>query len=384
MIARLNMGGPAHQASLLSGRRLDPERYETLLVHGSLPPGEESMAALAEREGARAELLPTLGPRVRPHDDLRGLASLVGIARRFRPDIVHTHTAKAGFIGRLAARRVRPRPAIVHTYHGHVLEGYFNAPVSRAYRALEKGLGRSSDRLIGVSEATVADLVRLGIAPRDRFKVIPLGLDLEPFSRLEDQARAELRAELGVSDSEVLVSYVGRVVPIKRLDVMLRGVAAARGRGAKLRLAVVGDGQSRPALESLARELGIAATVAFLGYRGDLTRIAAASDIAALSSANEGTPVSLIEAGAAGRPSVASEVGGVSEVVTPETGILFPSGDHRAMGQALARLTADPELRGAMGGRARERVTHRYSIGRLLGDIDALYAELVSDRPTSA
>jgi glycosyltransferase involved in cell wall biosynthesis len=380
VIARLNLGGPAHQASLLSGRRLDPERYETLLVYGAVPPDEQSMADLASREGARTEFLPSLMQPVRPQHDLRALMRLREIAREFRPDVVHTHTAKAGYLGRSAALRMRPRPAIVHTYHGHVLEGYFSAPVSQGYRALERRLARRSDRLIGVSEATVADLVRLGIAPRERFQVVRLGLDLKPFSRLDEDAGQAFRAEVGVDAEETLVTYVGRVVPIKRLDVMLRGVGEARRQGAPVRLAVIGDGETRSGLETLASELGIAEAVAFLGYRSDLAHIAAGSDIAALSSANEGTPVSLIEAGAAGRPAVASEVGGVPEVVTSETGILFPAGDDRALGVALARLSAHPDLRRRMGRRAQERVTKRYSIERLLGDIDALYAELLSGR----
>jgi glycosyltransferase involved in cell wall biosynthesis len=206
VIARLNLGGPAHQASLLSGRRLDPERYETLLVYGAVPPDEQSMADLASREGARTEFLPSLMQPVRPQHDLRALMRLREIAREFRPDVVHTHTAKAGYLGRSAALRMRPRPAIVHTYHGHVLEGYFSAPVSQGYRALERRLARRSDRLIGVSEATVADLVRLGIAPRERFQVVRLGLDLKPFSRLDEDAGQAFRAEVGVDAEETLVT----------------------------------------------------------------------------------------------------------------------------------------------------------------------------------
>src|SRR5205823_6221816 len=204
------------------------DRYETLLVHGTLASGEESMAEMAEREGAHVEFLPSLAQPVRPYRDLAALAKLAAIARRLRPHIVHTHTAKAGFVGRQAALAIRPRPLIVHTYHGHVLEGYFGPLKTGVYRSLERLMGRFSDALIGVSQATVDDLVRLGVAPRDRFRVIPLGLDLEPFTRLEDRDRHELRYELHVGEEEVLLTYVGRVVPIKRLDLLLRGFARAR------------------------------------------------------------------------------------------------------------------------------------------------------------
>ena len=360
---------------------MDPDRYETLLVHGALAPGEESMADFAEREGARMRYVPTLGQPINPLADALALRTLTVIAREFRPQIVHTHAAKAGFLARLAVLRLRPRPAIVHTYHGHVLEGYFGPAKTGVYRTLERLLARRSDCLIGVSDATVADLVRLGVAPRDRFRVIPLGLDLDPFANLDPRPGGSLRDELNVAEDEALVTYVGRVVPIKRLDVLLRAVHAARTAGAPLRLAVVGDGEQRPALERLARELGIEGSVDFLGYRRDLPAIAAAADLCAVSSDNEGTPVSLIEGAAAARPAVATAVGGVPEVVTPETGILVGPRDHHAFGTALARLVADVDLRVKLGERARQHVLHRYSATRLVADIAGLYEELLERKP---
>jgi glycosyltransferase involved in cell wall biosynthesis len=363
--------------SLLSGRRLDPERYETLLLHGRLAAGEESMADLAEREGARMEYLPSLGQPISPPRDARALAEIARIARRFRPHIVHTHTAKAGFVGRLAALlALRPRPALVHTYHGHVLEGYFGPLRGGTYRRLERRLGRASQCLVGVSDATVDDLVRLGVAPREKFRVIPLGQELDQFTRVDEAARASTRRDLGVSPEQVLLTYVGRVVPIKRLDLLLRALARARGGGTPIHLLVVGDGEIRPDLEGLAGELGVGSSVTFAGYRRDLTAIAAAADLAVLSSDNEGTPVSLIEAAAAGRPAVATDVGGVSEVVTPESGILVPQGDEGAFATAIAGLASDPELRRGMGRRAQQHVLRRYSVERLLTDIDVLYREL--------
>ena len=378
----MNLGGPAQQAALLSGRRLDPDRYETLLVHGSVAPGEESMADLARREGARAEFLPSLSQPPHPRLDATALARIVAIARRFRPQVVHTHMAKAGFLARLAAlTAVRPRPVIVHTYHGHVLEGYFGPAKSRLYRSFEAGLARVSDRLLGVSEATVDDLVRLGVADRDRFRVIPLGLDLEPFATLDPAPGRELRRGLGIGDDDVVLSFVGRVVPIKRVDVLLRALALAKDAGpSRLRLLVVGDGEIRPRLQGLSRELGIADRVHFLGYRRDLTAIASAADIAVLTSDNEGTPVSLIEAAAAGRPAVATRVGGVPEVVTPDTGLVVPPDDPEAAAAALERLGSDGDLRARLGEAARERAVRRYGVSRLVADIDSLYGELLAPR----
>jgi glycosyltransferase involved in cell wall biosynthesis len=380
----MNLGGPAQQVALLSGRRLDPSRYETILVHGSVAPGEGSMADLAQREGARTEFVPSLGPAPRPHRDVAALARITAIARNFRPHVVHTHTAKAGFLGRLAAlAAVRPRPVIVHTYHGHVLEGYFGPRKSHVYRSLETWLARRSDRLVGVSEATVADLVRLGVAARGRFRVIPLGLDLEPFAAVDRAAGAELRRSLGIGDEEVVLTFIGRLVPIKRVDVLLRGIARARG-AAPLRLLVVGDGERRSDLEALGRELRIDDRLRFLGYRRDLAALAAATDIAVLTSDNEGTPVSLIEMAAAGCSAIATRVGGVGEVVTSETGVLVPPGDFEAVASTLQRLATEPELRARLGAAAREHALRRYSASRLVADIDALYGELLTRRGVMA
>jgi glycosyltransferase involved in cell wall biosynthesis len=383
VIARLNLGGAAPQAILPSGRRMDPDRYETLLVHGTLPRGEGSMVGLAEREGAAMEFVPELVRSVHPPRDLRALRRLGAIVRRFRPHVVHTHTAKAGFIGRLAALTVRPRPVIVHSYHGHVLEGYFGAFASGAYRSLEQFLGRFSDCLVGGSQATVDDLLRLGVAPPDKFRVIPLGLDLTPFAQLAEEDGLQARRDLGITDGMTLLTYVGRIVAIKRLDTLLRGFAHATSHESPLHLAIVGDGVIRRDLESLASQLGITRMVSFLGHRPDLPQLLAATDIAVLSSANEGTPVSLIEAAAAGKPAVASSVGGVPEVVTSQTGILYPPGDEYALANAIIRLAADSDLRRRLGDSARHAALRRYSAERLVADVSGLYEELInSDLPS--
>ena len=387
VIARLNMGGPAHHVSLLSGL-LDPDRYDTLLLHGEVGTGEASLAEVARRSGATTGTVPGLRPDISPLDDLRAFRALVREMRAFKPDIVHTHTAKAGMLGRLAAIvSLRPRPVIVHTYHGHVLEGYFGRVKNAAYRKIETLLARGTDRLIGVSSATVDDLVRLGVASRSKFSVVPIGLDLAPFQRLSEKDGASFRAEVGTKPGEVLLTFVGRLVSIKRVDVLLRAFVRARELGAPVRLAIVGDGEQRPALEALASELGVAENVCFAGYRANVTPVAAASDIAVLSSDNEGTPVSLIEAGASGCPAAATAVGGVPDVVTSQSGLLVSPGDYDALGDAIAKLASDPGERAQMGARARSHTAHRFLVDRLLGDADNLYRALLNpadDEPVRA
>jgi glycosyltransferase involved in cell wall biosynthesis len=304
--------------------------------------------------GVRMARVPGLGPEVRPPDDARALGSLVRAVRLTRPHIVHTHTAKAGMLGRLAAVLAeRPRPVIVHTYHGHVLEGYFGPVRNAAYRVLERGLAGVSGALIGVSQATVDDLVRLGVAERAKFEVIPIGLDLDPFLRAGPNAGSGFRREAPVQTDEVLLTFVGRLVHIKRVDVLLRAVACARELGAPARLAVVGDGRERETLERLAGELGIWEHVFFPGYGADMVEVAAATDLAVLSSDNEGTPVWLIEAAAAGAPAAAVSVGGVPDVVTSQTD---PAGTPGSRGRPRPRnrgALARPDRRAALGEAAR-------------------------------
>jgi glycosyltransferase involved in cell wall biosynthesis len=377
VIARLNMGGPAHHVGLL-GSRLDPVRYETLLLHGEVGGHEDSLEPAVRKLGIAMAQVPGLRPEVRPQDDLRALGALTRAVRRLRPDILHTHTAKAGMLGRSAAVLAgEPRPLIVHTYHGHVLEGYFGPVRNSLYRALERQLAGVSDALIGVSAATVDDLVRLGIAPRERFRVIPIGLELEPFLNATAADGEGFRIEVGVKQDEVLLTWVGRLAPIKRVDVLLRALALARRAGAPVRLALVGDGALRSELQGLAGELGVSSHIYFAGYRADMLPVAAASDVAVLSSDNEGTPVSLIEAGAAGTPAVATRVGGVADVVNADTGLLAPPGDWDGLGRALTALAADQEGRRRMGRAARRWVSGRFSVSRLVSDIDSLYRELI-------
>jgi glycosyltransferase involved in cell wall biosynthesis len=382
VIARMNLGGPAYNVALLSGR-LNRNRFETLLVHGVVGPGEGSLDALARREGCRVEVIEELSPEMQPRSDLRALIKLIRIIRRFRPDIVHTHTAKAGFLGRIAAvLGQRPRPIVVHTYHGHVLEGYFGGVISRLYREVERRLTGISDCLVGVSQATVTDLVRLGVAPSSRFRVIPVGLDLERFSEVAAERGFAVRRLVNAGPDDVLLAFVGRLVPIKRVDLLLRAVASANARTSVcIRLAIVGDGELRDELEEQAARLEVEESVTFMGYIEDVTDVATGADVAVLSSDNEGTPVALIEAAAAGKPAVTTAVGGVPDVVIAErTGLLVPAGDAEAHASALVRLAEDAGLRSRMGAAAREHVLSRFTSDRLVAEIEGLYEGLLGSR----
>ena len=283
VIARLNVGGPALHVSYLS-RELDKIGYETTLVAGSIGGAEGSMEYIAQELGVQPVYLPALQREISPIQDLVAARQLLKLIRRVRPDILHTHTAKAGAVGRLAARLAGPaRPkAVVHTFHGHVLRGYFGPAKTEAFRKVEQGLARSSDALIAVSPEVRDDLVALGVAPAEKITVIRLGLDLEQRLAAAPGAAEELRRELGVPDGRFLVSWLGRMTEIKRADDLLRAFARLRDAGVDADLLLVGDGPLRIDLEMLAGELGIRERCHFTGFRSDVGAIYAASDAVAL------------------------------------------------------------------------------------------------------
>jgi len=270
---------------------------------------------------------------------------------------------------------------IVHTHHGQVLEGRFGPRMTSCYRMIERRLARISDCQVGVSQKTIDDLVRLGIAPREACRMIPLGHDLERFSDVAPSDTIAFRESVGAGRDDVLLTCACRLVPLKRVDLLVRVIARLRESHPAVRLAVVGDGEHRPALERLTDELGLRDRVSFVGYVTDVAPATAATDIAVLSSdSQEGTPVALIEAAAAAVPTVATAIGGVGEVVGPDGGILVPPGDEAAFADAVARLADDPELRERMGRDARSHVRERFAVERLLADIDVLYGDLIEER----
>jgi glycosyltransferase involved in cell wall biosynthesis len=302
--------------------------------------------------------------------------------RRVRPHILHTHTAKAGAVGRTAALMAgdaRP-PIIVHTYHGHVLRGYFDPLRTQFFRETERALARHTTRLVAVGPEVRDDLVELGVAPREKFSVIRLGIDLE--SRiLGSDRRDEYRKLFGVPADRFVVGWIGRMTGIKRVSDVLLSFSRVLAHGVDATLCMVGDGPDREPAERLAKDLGIAKHVLWPGYQRDVSPYYALFDALVLPSANEGTPVVAIEALAAARPVVATRVGGVPDVVSDgEDGFLVEVGDVEGIAAALSTLAQDPELRRRMGESGRARVIPRYRVERLVDDVDALYRELLTEQ----
>jgi glycosyltransferase involved in cell wall biosynthesis len=382
VIARLNVGGPAlHVTYLAEG--LAGRGYETTLIAGDVARGEESMEAIAAHAGVEIVRLPGLARDVSPVRDLTAVRELAAVLRRIRPDVVHTHTAKAGAVGRMAALLTRPRPVVVHTFHGHVLRGYFGTAGTLVFRAVETGLARVSDRLIAVSPQVRDELVGLRVAPAAKFEVVRLGIDLERRVAFDGDP-AEVRRRIGIPPGRFVVGWFGRMTAVKRTADLLDMLAALRERGVDALLLLVGDGTDRDDLERAAHRRGLARSVVFLGYQEDVAAWYAACDAVALTSANEGTPVTLIEALAAGRPVVSTAVGGVPDVVeNGETGFLVRPGDTHALAERLALLADDPALAARMGAEGRRRSLERYAVARLVDDVDALYRRLLSERSST-
>jgi glycosyltransferase involved in cell wall biosynthesis len=411
IIARLNVGGPAkHVAWLEAGLRR--RGVESLLVAGVVPPGEDDMGYFAEGLGVRPATIREMSREVSPKDFVTAW-KLYRLFVRERPDIVHTHTAKAGTVGRAAgllyrwltpsALWGRPRRCrFVHTYHGHIFHGYYGPWKTRLFLAVERALARlATDRIIVISPQQLREIHgRFGVGRARQFAVVPLGLDTAAF-RDWAARRERLRREWGAGERDVLVGIVGRLTEVKNHALFLEAAALLKGKcagggagegGGRLRFVVIGDGHLRRELEARAYALGLGGDVEFAGVRDDPEDFYPALDIVALTSLNEGTPLTLIEAMANSRAVAATAVGGVvdllggveeSELRRPhpwqvcERGVQVRPGDAEAFADALLHLVSNPPLRAALGERGREFVERSYSVERLVADVHYLYEDVL-------
>ena len=392
IIARLNVGGPAKHVTWLTAA-LQNANYHSLLVAGTVPAGEEDMGYFADDAGVTPFYIPEMSREISLNDAVT-VWKLYRLFLRERPDIVHTHTAKAGTVGRVAGFFYRwltpgtlvgrPRACkFVHTYHGHVFHSYYGRGRTRLFLAIERMLARLiTDRLIVVSEQQGVEIGNdFRVGRQGQIKVVPLGLDLSVFADHASR-RERFREELGIDDETVLVGIVGRLTEIKNHRMFLNSIARLKGQ-TRMRFVVIGDGSLRENLEQQARSLGLQSDVIFTGGRRDPEYFYPALDIVALTSLNEGTPLTLIEAMANARPVVATSVGGVVDLLADGRGICVPSGDEEAFASALKELAADRQLQKDLGARGLEFVERVYRKERLVEDIKRLYGELLNQEVTS-
>ena len=404
IIARLNVGGPAKHVAWLTAGLLEAG-YNSLLVAGKVPEGEEDMSYFAAEAGVTPLYIPEMSREISWKDAVT-IWKLFRLFRHEKPDIVHTHTAKAGTVGRVAGflyRWLTPgilvgkprRCKFVHTYHGHVFHSYYGRRRTQVFLFIERLLARLiTDRLIVVSRqqsVEIGETFRVGRP--GQIKVIPLGLDLDVFAD-HAKRRAKFRQELYIHDDAILVGIVGRLTEIKNHEMFLNVVAKLKAidpacrRQGDIRFIIIGDGSLRETLELQKQELGLDADVIFVGGRKDPEYFYPALDVVALTSRNEGTPLTLIEAMANSRPVVATSVGGVVDLLGEVTedgpykvcrrGISVPAGDEEAFVAALSRIIRDRSLRQELGERGLEFVEVNYSKERLFEDIKGLYGELLN------
>jgi len=378
VVTRLNIGGPARHVVTLGGG-LAARGVDTLLVHGRVDDTEGSFDHLPRERGLRTLRLDELGRSVRWGSDTVAFLRLLRLIFAEKPDVVHTHTAKAGALGRVAAavynvtRRRRRRCVVVHTFHGHVFIAYFGPIRTHLIRIVERGLSRITDRVVALSAIQKNELVRrFGVAVEQRVSVVPLGLELDPLLQISLDHR-DGRQAFGFDRSDRVIGYVGRFVPIKGLESLVRAFAIVAGRVANVKLLLVGDGERREPLEALADALGVGPMTVFAGWREDLAAVYGAIDVVAVTSLNEGTPVALVEAMAAGRPVVATAVGGVPDVVVDGvTGFLVPTADPARVADALERLVRDAALARQMGDAGRRHAL-QFHADRLVSTVHDLY-----------
>lgn len=387
IINRFNLGGPTYNAAYLT-KYLPPE-YETMLLGGMKDETEDSSQFIVENLGITPTVLHEMHREINIFNDAAAYRKIKKIIAEFKPDIVHTHASKPGALGRWAAHQMNV-PVIIHTFHGHVFHSYFNPAKTKFYKSLERKLAKVSTRIIAISEKQKEELsIEHGICPAKKIEVIPLGFDLNRFQNGIAKKREVFREEFSLAEDDIAVSIVGRLVPIKNHELYLDSMKWVKERiNRRLKGFIVGDGESRAHLESYCTEIGLTYSsdseddvdIYFTSWVKNVDFVNSGSDIIALTSKNEGTPVSLIEAQAGNRAIVSTRVGGIEDVVIPdETALLSDPNNTEAFQQNLLRLASDDDLRRELGERGWPFVKDKFHYERLACDVAALYERLLVD-----
>lgn len=389
IINRFNIGGPTYNAAYLSAY-LPPE-YETMLVAGALDEGEESSEHVLHELGLKPIYIPDMRREISPQADIAAYKQIKQLIKEFKPDVVHTHASKAGTLGRLAAASCGVK-VIVHTFHGHVFHSYFGRAKTELYKNIERFLARKSTKIIAISDRQKDELsMEHKICGADKIEVVPLGFDLSKFQKNIAEKRQLFREYYFVDEDEIAIGIIGRLVPIKGHALFLESLKnLLQNTNKKVRAFIIGDGEDRAGVEDYARQLGIEftdeldpkqkQTLTFTSWIKDIDLPLAGLDIIALTSLNEGTPVSLIEAQAANKPIVSTNVGGIANVVLPnETAFLINGRDAVEFAAKLQLLVEDEDLRRRMSLKGWEHVKETFHYTRLVNDVDKLYKRLLAN-----
>ncbi len=387
IINRFNIGGPTYNAAYLT--KYLPEEYETLLIGGDKEESEDSSQHILGELGITPLIIPEMKRAIRFGNDYAAYKKIKQIIEEFKPDIVHTHASKAGTLGRMAAFSCKV-PAVVHTFHGHVFHSYFNKTKTKIFKRIERKLAQKSSAIVAISNIQKQELGLVHkIADLDKIEVIPLGFDLNRFQENLNKKRAVFRTKYQIDDDEIAIGIIGRLVPIKNHKLFIQALKKVLDKTQKkVRAFIIGDGESRDEIISFAEDLGIKYSrsnlalkktpLTFTSWIKNIDIVNAGMDIIALSSLNEGTPVSLIEAQAANNPIISTKVGGIENVVVQnKTGLLSEIEDVDCYAENLLELIENDSKRIAMQKEGWKHVKDQFSYNRLVKDIDQLYKKLL-------
>ena len=390
IINRFNLGGPTYNAAYLS--RYMPSNFETLLVGGANEKTEANSQYIVKTLGLDPIIIPEMKRSINPLWDIIAYRKILKIIKDFKPDIVHTHASKAGALGRTAAYKLNV-PVIIHTFHGHVFDAYFSNFKANFYKQIERNLAKKSSCIIALSENQKNDLVyKYKICEENKIKIIPLGFDLSKFQENMDLKRAEFRKKYSLDEDEIAIGIVGRIVPIKNHTLFIKTIHKIINNNGhkKIRAFIVGDGEDKQKIQNLATSLGISwannnikisekPKIIFTSWIKEVDYVNAGMDIIVSTSLNEGTPVSLIEAQAANKPIVSSDVGGIQNIVIPQkTALLFKNNDENDFYEKLSQLINNDTLRLNLSNNSWEHVKSKFHYSRLVDDMSTLYYELLT------
>lgn len=388
IINRLNLGGPTYNAAYLS-KHLAPE-FETLLLAGMKDESEESSEFIVEQMGLKPLYIPEMKREISFSDDLKAYKRIRKIIKEFKPDIVHTHAAKAGTVGRLAAFHANV-PVVLHTFHGHVFHSYFSPLKTKLFLHIERYLATKSTGIIAISQLQKGELIdEYKLCDEQKVKVIPLGFDLERFYENRTENRYSFRKQFLLNDEEIAIGIIGRLVPVKNHELFLRAFKqTVQLSSKKIKAFIIGDGEDRMQIEKLCNELSLSyctpqnlnanADIVFTSWIKNIEWAIAGIDVIALTSFNEGTPVSLIEAQAGAKPIVTTNVGGIADVVLEnKSALLSDTNDTDAFSSNLLKLINNEQLRNSFGLSGEAFVKERFSYHRLVSDMRTLYQQLLS------
>jgi glycosyltransferase involved in cell wall biosynthesis len=387
IINRLNIGGPTFNVAYLT--KYLSSRYETLLVSGTIDDGEASSEYILEELGIKPVYIPEMQRPIRPFKDRKAYSTIKQIIKKFQPDIVHTHAAKAGTLGRLAAYHSNV-PVILHTFHGHVFHSYFHPLVTKAFIQIERYLAKKSSKIVAISELQKKELSQdFKICQEEKIVVVPNGFDLDRFQKDYDLKRNRFRTQYSIPEQVLAIGIIGRLAPIKNHELFLKSIDLLRKiSNIPFMAFIIGDGELRVKLEGICQQLNlpfakldqgeVPQLVNFTSWIKEIDIANAGLDIIALTSLNEGTPVSLVEAQAAGNPIVTTNVGGVADVVIHEkAGFLTPSNQHEPFANALKILLENENLRKSMGDFGHSFAFEKFGYQRLVKDMENLYDQLL-------